>query len=35
MPLTLRYSYGLTDVAIVGHDTRVGTAQVGVQYVLP
>ncbi|NBB84659.1 MAG: outer membrane beta-barrel protein [Bacteroidetes bacterium] len=33
--LDLRYSYGLTDVAIAGHDTRVGTAQVGVQYVLP
>ena len=33
--LDLRYSYGLTGVAIAGHDTRVGTAQVGVQYVLP
>lgn len=33
--LDLRYSYGLTDVAMAGHDTRLGTAQVGVQYVLP
>jgi hypothetical protein len=33
--LDLHYSYGLTDVAIAGNDTRAGTAQVGVQYVLP
>ena len=33
--LDLRYSYGLTGVAIAGNDTRLGTAQAGVQYVLP
>ena len=33
--LDLRYSYGLTDVGIADHDRRFGTAQAGVQYVLP